>query len=111
MSKPMSTAEAAPAAVFAALGDPTRIALVARLSAGGMQSISALSSGGRMTRQAVTKHLRALEKAGLVESRREGRETLFAYRPREIDAARAFLDQVSARWDERLDRLRAFVEE
>lgn len=102
---------AAQAAIFAALGDPTRIALLGRLSGGDPQSISALSSGGRMTRQAVTKHLRTLEKARLVESRREGRETRFAYRPQEIDAARAFLDKVSARWDERLERLRAFVEE
>jgi DNA-binding transcriptional ArsR family regulator len=108
----MSTVEAArPAAIFAALGDPTRIALLARLSGGAALSISALSADGRMTRQAVTKHLRALEGAGLVESRREGRETRFAYRPAEIEAARAFLDKVSARWDERLERLRAFVED
>jgi DNA-binding transcriptional ArsR family regulator len=106
MSKPD---RAAP--VFAALGDPTRLSLLMRLSDGGRLSISALSEGARMTRQAVAKHLRVLEGAGLVEARREGRESRYALRPEPMRDARDFLDRVSAGWDEAIERLRAFVED
>ncbi|MGH9458660.1 MAG: ArsR/SmtB family transcription factor [Thermoanaerobaculia bacterium] len=109
----MSNVEPAPAAasVFAALGDPTRLALLAELSDGRPRSISALSARSTLTRQAVTKHLRVLENAGLVSSLRIGRESRFHYEPEKIEEARGFLDAVSARWDEALARLRAFVEE
>lgn len=99
-----------PAPVFAALGDPTRLALLARLSDGEPRSISALSEGSPLTRQALTKHLRVLEGAGLVGSERTGRETRFAYRPEPVRQARAYLDRVSAQWDGALGRLKAFVE-
>jgi DNA-binding transcriptional ArsR family regulator len=108
----MSRAEAsAPAEVFAALGDATRLTLVATLSSGGARSIASLSLGARQTRQALTKHLRVLERAGLVESVRAGRETRFALRPEGVGAARYYLETVSAQWDDALGRLRALVEE
>jgi DNA-binding transcriptional ArsR family regulator len=100
-----------PADVFAALGDPTRLSLLTRLSDGEPRSISALSADADMTRQAVTKHLKVLEDAGLLSSIRVGRESRFAYRPEPLDAARAYLDRVSAQWDAALGRLRALVEE
>ena len=100
-----------PAPVFAALGDRTRLALLARLSDGGTRSIAALSADSRLTRQAVTKHLRVLESAGLVRSVRVGRESRFAFRPEPVAAARSYLEGVSAQWDEALSRLRALVED
>ncbi len=103
--------EAVPAPVFAALGDPTRLSLLTTLSDGRGRSISALAADSRLTRQAVTKHLHVLEKAGLVSSIRVGRESRFAYEPEPVVAARSYLDAVSAQWDEALSRLRAFVEE
>lgn len=99
------------AAVFAALGDTTRLAVFGRLSGGEPQSISRLTAGTRMTRQAMTKHLRVLEAAGVVRSARAGRETLFVLVPRPIDDIRRYLDAVSAQWDDALARLKAFVED
>lgn len=109
----MSTlsALAPPAPIFAALGDATRLSLLTKLSDGQPRSIAALAEGGVLTRQAVTKHLRVLEGAGLVESKRIGRESRFAYRPEPVDEARAYLDRVAAQWDDALGRLRAFVDE
>ena len=99
-----------PAPVFAALGDRTRLSLLAKLSGGKTQSIKRLSAGTRLTRQAVTKHLRVLEKVGLVGSVRVGRESQFAFRPGPIREVRSYLDDVSEQWDDALARLRAFVE-
>ena len=70
-----------------------------------------LTEGTRLTRQAVTKHLRVLEQAGVVRSLRRGRESLFSLRPESIAAARGYLDLVSAQWDQTLSRLKSFVEE
>jgi DNA-binding transcriptional ArsR family regulator len=98
------------AAVFAALGDQTRLSMLARLSAGTPQSISRLTTGTRLTRQAVTKHLRVLEAAGVVRSTRAGRESLFALEPKPLVEARSYLDEVSRQWDDALARLKAFVE-
>ncbi|MBO0904541.1 ArsR/SmtB family transcription factor [Jiella sonneratiae] len=100
-----------PAKLFAALGDPTRLALVARLSAGESLSIAALSSDTRLTRQAVTKHLHVMQEAGLVASERVGRESRYAFRPEALDGARAYLDAVSGQWRDALHRLKRFVEE
>lgn len=104
----MSNAE--PARIFAALGDRTRLSLLMTLSDGRTRSIASLSAQSKLTRQAVTKHLQVLENAGLVSSARSGRESLYAYRPEPVAAARSYLDAVSAQWDEALDRLRGFVE-
>lgn len=100
-----------PAPVFAALGDHTRLSLLAKLSRGESLSISRLCSNTDLTRQAVTKHLRVLEDAGLVESQRIGRESKYAMRPASLDAAREYLESVSRLWDDALGRLQAFVEE
>jgi DNA-binding transcriptional ArsR family regulator len=99
------------AAAFAALGDETRLALVGRLSGGEPQSIARLASGTPLTRQAVTKHLRVLERAGVVRSLRVGRESRFALEPKRLDDLRTYLETVSRRWDEALARLKSFVEE
>jgi DNA-binding transcriptional ArsR family regulator len=102
---------ASPAPVFAALGDPTRLSLLMQLSAGDTRSIAALSAGTDLTRQAITKHLHVLQKAGLVKSLRVGRESRFALEPQPLAEARSYLDAVSAQWDEALERLRKFVED
>jgi len=97
--------------VFAALGDETRLALVARLSAEGPLSIARLSEGAEVTRQAVTKHLEALANAGVVSGERSGRERIWRIEGRRLAEARRWLDGISAQWDVALDRLRAHVEE
>ena len=102
-------AEAAP--VFAALGDETRLQLLARLCHEGPLSIARLSEGARITRQAITKHLVTLESSGLLEAKRQGRERVYQFSPARLQAARRYLDQVSAQWDDAIDRLRAHVEE
>jgi DNA-binding transcriptional ArsR family regulator len=99
------------AAVFAALGDETRLALVDRLTSGEPQSIARLTEGTQLTRQAVTKHLRVLEGAGVVRSVRVGRESQFELEPKPIDDVRAYLDHVSGQWDRALARLKSFVED
>src|ERR1700692_3250919 len=86
------------AAVFAALGDTTRLTVVGRLSGRTPLSISRLTAGTRLTRQAMTKHLRVLEAAGVVRSARTGRETLFALGPKPIEDIRQYLDAVSGQW-------------
>jgi DNA-binding transcriptional ArsR family regulator len=105
----MSVAEPA-AAVFRALADPTRLSLVTALSRGGPHSIARLSADARVTRQAVTKHLQRLERAGLVRSARHGRETRFALRPEALAPARDYLAGVAAQWESALGRLKHFVE-
>jgi DNA-binding transcriptional ArsR family regulator len=97
--------------VFAALGDETRLALVARLCAGGPQSITRLTAGSAVTRQAITKHLETLAAAGLVHDVRHGRERIWELDTDRLGEARRWLDQISKRWDEALDRLKKFVEE
>jgi DNA-binding transcriptional ArsR family regulator len=99
------------APVFAALGDETRLSVVARLSASGPQSIVRLTDGTDVSRQAITKHLHALARAGLVRSRRDGRERLWELRPQRLADARTYLAQIAARWDAAIDRLRALVED
>ena len=97
--------------VFAALGDETRLSVLARLGNGAPQSISRLTHGTRLSRQAVTKHLRVLERAGVVRSVRAGRESLFALQPKSIDGIRQYLDEVSRQWDDALARLKSLVED
>ena len=101
----------AAASVFAALGDQTRLSLVAKLCRGRPSSISQLTEGSRLSRQAITKHLRVLERAGIVHSLRSGRENLFEFDPKPIESIKDYLDLVSAQWDQALSRLKSFVEE
>ena len=95
---------------FAALGDDTRLSLVHRLSRESPLSISELTEGSAVTRQAVTKHLRVLEGAGIVRGVRQGRESLYRIEERSIERARLDLDEISRQWDAALSRLKAHVE-
>jgi len=99
-----------PAPLFAALGDETRLYLLSRLSQRGPMSIASLTAGTRVTRQAITKHLRVLESARLVHSTRNGRESIWELERRRLEDARRYLDQISRQWDDALARLRSFVE-
>jgi DNA-binding transcriptional ArsR family regulator len=98
------------ASVFAALGDETRLSVLAKLTNGEPQSISRLTAGTQLTRQAVRKHLGVLEGAGIVRFVRVGRENRFELRTKPIEDLRNYLDQVSRQWDGALSRLRGLVE-
>ncbi|MFZ0496639.1 MAG: helix-turn-helix domain-containing protein [Methylocella sp.] len=98
------------APVFAALGDETRLSIVTKLCRGQPQSISQLTKGSKLTRQAITKHLRVLETAGVVHSVRSGRESLYEYEPEPVEEIKIYLDLVSKQWDQTLARLKIFVE-
>jgi DNA-binding transcriptional ArsR family regulator len=98
------------AAVFAALGDETRLRLVSRLSDAGPLSIVKLTVGSEVTRQAITKHLRVMEEAGLVRSSQQGRESVWQLEQKRLADARRYLQMISAQWDQALGRLRSFVE-
>ena len=99
-----------PATLFAALGDPTRLRLLARLSSQGPSSLTALTQGSGVTRQAVTKHLRVLAGAGLVRGSRTGRLSVWRLERRQLEEARRSLDQISRQWDQALGKLKLFVE-
>ena len=101
----------AAAPVFAALGDETRLRLVARLCSGGPASIAGLTASVDVTRQAVTKHLHVLESAGLVRGTRQGREQVWEIESRKLEEARKYLDAISAHCDAAIERLRAAVED
>lgn len=99
-----------PASIFAALGDETRLGLVSRLSSDGPASISALTAGSGVTRQAIAKHLRVLAGAGLVRGTRRGRQSMWQLERRQLEEARRSLDQISRQWDQALAKLKLFVE-
>jgi DNA-binding transcriptional ArsR family regulator len=106
-----STALAASAPVFAALGDEQRLRLVTRLCHDGPLSISRLTEGTKVSRQAVTKHLHVLEAAGLARGERSGRETVWTLQLKPLHKATDHLAAISRQWDDAIERLRAFVEE
>ena len=106
----MPAARRVHASVFAALGDETRLALVTRLARGHPCSISQLTRGSKLTRQAISKHLRVLQRAGMVRSIRTGRENRFQFRAQPVVEVREYLDFVSEQWDQALSRLKSFVE-
>jgi DNA-binding transcriptional ArsR family regulator len=99
------------APIFAALGDETRLRLVSRLCNDGPMSITRLTVGSRVTRQAITKHLHVMEEAGLLRSARDGRESVWQLDPQRLEDARHYLELISKQWDGALDRLRKFVED
>jgi DNA-binding transcriptional ArsR family regulator len=101
-------AETAP--ILAALGDETRLGIVARLASERELSIAELTARTRITRQAVTRHLQVLEAAGLVRGERIGREHVWRFEAARLALARRSLDQISGWWDEKLAALRARVE-
>jgi len=101
-------ADAAP--VFAALGDETRLRIVAQLSANGPQSIVRLTETTDVSRQAITKHLYVLEEARLARSIRAGRESIWELQPARLEEVRRYLNDISSQWDSALERLREFVE-
>jgi DNA-binding transcriptional ArsR family regulator len=98
------------ASVFAALGDPTRLKLVALLCAGGAFSIAQLTANTNITRQAVTKHLQVMAAAGVVRDTRAGRERLWQLDPARIEEAKRTLDVIGRQWEVALGKLKAFAE-
>jgi DNA-binding transcriptional ArsR family regulator len=84
---------------------------VAKLCAGQRRSISQLTKGSNLTRQAITKHLRILQSVGIVRCVRRGRESRFEFNPQPMEGIREYLDFVSQQWDFALSRLRSFVED
>jgi DNA-binding transcriptional ArsR family regulator len=105
-----SAARKISAPIFAALGDETRLSLVAKLCDESPQSITQLTEDSGLTRQAITKHLQVLQQAGIVHSLRQGRESLFEFDPKPVEDIKAYLGDVSKQWDRALSRLKAFVE-
>jgi DNA-binding transcriptional ArsR family regulator len=99
------------AAVFAALGDETRLLLISKLCSGQPHSISELTAGSTLTRQAITKHLRVLQRAGIVHGVRAGRERRFEFDPEPMQEIKQYLEIVSEQWDQALARLKSFVED
>ena len=110
LRKRITSKPKARARVFAALGDKTRLALVAKLCSGEPRSITQLSEESKLTRQAITKHLGVLEQAGIVRSSHAGRERLFEFDPEPLEGLRAYLNSVSKQWDQTLSRLKTHVE-
>jgi DNA-binding transcriptional ArsR family regulator len=115
MSPPVSAAsrtgslrQAAP--VFAALGDETRLRLISSLSTGRARSIAELTAETDVSRQAVTKHLRVLRKAGLARDTKSGRQRLWEFESTRLDKARRSLDLLAEQWDQALGRLKSLVE-
>lgn len=100
----------APAAIFAALGDETRLRLIARMSDGGPLSIASLADGFDISRQAISKHLRVMSDAGLARSGRRGRETVWQLEQDGLTEARRYLQTIAKEWDARLRRFKVFVE-
>lgn len=103
-----AAAQAAP--IFTALGDPTRLRLVSRLCDDGPLSIAQLTADTRLTRQAVTKHLKVLEDAGLAAAERRGREQQWRIDAARIAETRRHLDTIAAQWDRAIGRLARHVE-
>jgi DNA-binding transcriptional ArsR family regulator len=106
----MTSPAVAQAALFDALGDPNRLSIVVRLCDGGPSSTTQITETIPVTRQAVTKHLLALEAVGIVGSHRNGRERIWMVRTEPLGEASDYLTQLSRRWDRVIERLRAFVE-
>jgi DNA-binding transcriptional ArsR family regulator len=99
------------APILAALGDESRLQIVAKLCRVGPLSTTKLAADSDITRQAVTKHMHALLAAGLVRSERQGRERIWTLEPRRIEDVRRYLARISAKWDDALSRLKGAVEE
>src|ERR1700749_4381981 len=110
MSAKRPSSTQAKAEVFAALGDEIRLSLLARLCVGKRYLIAELTHGTRLTRQAVTKYLRVLERGDIVHGARAGRESLFTFNPQPVIEMKEYLELVSKQWDSALASLKTFVE-
>lgn len=110
MSKRRADAIVGAALLFAALGDPTRLALLQRLAAEGPATLTALAQRFEMSRQGVTKHLQVLAAAGVIEGLRDGRAQLWALNPASLIEAQQHLDRIARGWDAALDRLTKHLE-
>jgi DNA-binding transcriptional ArsR family regulator len=110
LRKRITSKPKARARVFAALGDKTRLELVAKLCSGEPRSITRLSEESKLTRQAITKHLGVLERAGVVRSSQAGRERIFEFDPEPLESLQVYLNSVSKQWDQTLSRLKSHVE-
>lgn len=97
--------------MFSALGDPIRLSLVSKLVSGKQCSISELTEGTHVTRQAITKHLQVLENVGVVHSFKEGRQSLYELDTKPIESLQKYLTVIASQWDESLSNLKAFVED
>lgn len=97
--------------LWAAVGDPSRRQLLDVLLARGEATPSALALELPFTRQAVSKHLAVLDRVGLVEGRRHGREMRYAVRPEQVALAALAMEQAAARWDKRLAAIKRLAEE
>jgi DNA-binding transcriptional ArsR family regulator len=106
-----TSAVAAKAPLFDALGDPNRLRIITRLCDGGPCSTTEVTQVVAVSRQAATKHLLLLEAVGLVNSRRRGRERIWRVQPEPLNDASEYLTALSQRWDRAIDRLRAYVED
>jgi ArsR family transcriptional regulator, cadmium/lead-responsive transcriptional repressor len=100
-----------PDELWAAVADPTRRRMLDVLLARGEATATALAAELPVTRQGIAKHLAVLDRAGIVEARRQGREVLYAVRPNELDAATRWMAQVAAEWDARLNTIKRLAEE
>lgn len=98
------------AVIFAALGDETRLRILARLSRDGPQSITKLAAEADVTRQAITKHLRRMQDAGVLRAARTGRERVWSVEPASLGEVEQYLRAISDQWDAALARLKRFVE-
>jgi DNA-binding transcriptional ArsR family regulator len=107
----LDRAAARAAVIFAALGDPTRLALIEQLSHGGPASISSLANRQAMTRQGVTKHLHVLADAGLIDGSRHGREQVWTLNPQRLAEGRRHIDSIAAGWEDALNRLKLLLEQ
>ena len=96
--------------IFAALGDPTRLKLVAALCAGGVFSIAQLTANTAISRQGVTKRLQVLADAGVVRDVKLGRERLCQLEPGQIEEAKRTLDVIGREWEVALGKLKTFAE-
>ena len=111
MPSPNSLRPKRAAPVFAALGDETRLRLIVRLCGAGPHSIRTLTKGSRLTRQAITKHLRTMQNVGLVRNTRQGRESFWRLDQRPLEDAGQYLNMIGKQWDAALVRLSLFFEE
>jgi DNA-binding transcriptional ArsR family regulator len=100
-----------PGAVFAALADPTRWQVLRLLAEGGGGTATTIAAELPVSRVAVVKHLGVLDRAGLVQSRREGREVRYEVRPERLDETARWMAELASSWDSRLARLKRLAEE